>query len=367
MLKNISCFTLLTISLLQLHGDSYSPEAASVVLNTGKSNFPLNQDQGWYTKETLLIWKAQEDDVDYGNRFTFDDSFDHSKIRLKKPDFEWSTGVRVGIGRYLPHHELWDVSVFMTYFYNDATSKTTPNFDHGEVVSPAWAPGYLGPSVKSSVNWQLNLFVWDLALGRYITLTPHLTLHPFMGIRAGLIYQKYQNQNRSFAQVEDPDTFDLTFPLIKTDFKLRNDFYGIGPRLGTDFAYEFTSGWSIVGKFAGTLLAAHYNIRTALNGQFQRQLQVTPLHIKAKDGDSVLRTNLEGSLGLQWEKWVHDHKVHIVPSVLFEVSEWYGVNNWFDMSGPINNFNAPDLNLRTDRHYGDLGFLGVTINLQVDF
>src|SRR5271169_2917049 len=76
----------------------------------GVNNFPLQQDQAWYVKESLLIWHPYEDDIDFGTHYSgeSDSSF---KMAPHAPKFKWGTGVRLGIGRYLPHHELWDVSL----------------------------------------------------------------------------------------------------------------------------------------------------------------------------------------------------------------------------------------------------------------
>lgn len=211
---------------------------------------------------------------------------------------------------------------------------------------------------KSRVNWRLNYFTWDLSIGRHFTLTRTLEVHPYIGLRAALIDQTYFNRNVDLFV----DSNNTITPL-STRFKAENNFWGIGSRLGTEFSFRFGHGWSFLGNFSGSFLLSHYNIKERLNGLFDG----IPYNINVKDGDTVLRANVEGALGLGWEKWVRNHSVRIAPSFLFEATEWFAVNQW------VGNLNAdfrgsPNFLVNTDRRkQKDLGLLGFSVNLQIDF
>ena len=157
-----------------------------------ESNFPMQANQQWFMKETYLIMKPYEDDNDYASKLTttgdLTSQLDMS-MKLEKPDFDWFSGVRLGIGRYLAHHDKWDISLFSTYYYAEENDKSTPNRANGTLLTPLWIPRFSGGVTKGETVWRLNFFNWDLSVGREYNMLKTIVAHPFMGIRAALIYK----------------------------------------------------------------------------------------------------------------------------------------------------------------------------------
>ncbi len=334
--------------------------AANTSAEEPAMNYPLNDNQQGYTRESYLIWKPYEDDIDFADRFVREDLTDSSTVitdRFKHPKFEWSSGVRVAIGKYLPNHDQWDLSLIGTYYYNDADRHAKANPRNREGLANLFMPSFtLGSNIEVSGHLQMNYFTTDFLIGRYFTLTDNVQLHPYIGARAAFIYQDYHEK------LETNSTLTSHFK-----FKADHNHLGAGPRIGTDFSYGFGHGWAFLANLSAAFLYGRYTLSEKLGGFIFAPL-VQPLRYKVKDADTTLRSNIEGSIGLQWEKWVRGHTVRIAPSFQVEFSEWFAVKRWVDTHSTSSRITANnDLNLQSRRRYGDLGLFGFNINLHVDF
>ncbi len=336
------------------------------------STFPLNEDQEWFVKPSLLVWRPYQDDIDTGFTLTIPSTDPVvSKDKTQSVDFEWNTGVRLTIGRYLPRHEQWDVTLASTYFYSDTDQTVKGKGSPGAAITAlttiieGWNPAFLGPALQTKLNWRINYFTWDLAVGRLYNLTRKVIMHPYICLRTMLIYEKYSNKNETiiFNSLIEP-------VIANTKFKADSSTWGIGPRIGSDFTFNFGHGWSFVGGLSGSIVMGRYNIKESVDGflTLDTPAPSVPADLRIKDEDTVMRANLEGNIGLGWEKWVRDHSVRIAPSFMFEVTQWYLINNWSATNLPTSVAPGdPDWGMNSTRRMGDLGFLGFTVNLQVDF
>lgn len=337
-------------------------------------SFPLNPDQEWFVKPSLLVWRPYQDDIDTGYTLSIPSVFPTiSKDKTQNVDFEWGTGARLTIGRYLPNHEQWDVTLASTFFYSDTdqtvkgrgfSSLGSLSITQIKAIVDGWNPSILGTSLETDLNWRINYFTWDLAIGRLYNLTSKIVIHPYLCLRSLLIYEKYSNKNASVAL---NTTGNLA--LRHTKFKALNSVWGIGPRLGSDFAFYFGRGWTFMGGLSGSVVMGRYNIKEHVNGFiFTSSIPFTQTKLKIRDADTVMRANLEGNIGLGWEKWVRKHTVRVAPSFVFEATQWFLINNWVATNLPRSpSPGNPDWGMVSARRMGDLGFLGFTVNLQVDF
>lgn len=332
-------------------------------------HFPLSPSQAWGMEESLLVWKTFEDDTDYAVRLFQQrptDSLRFSKVSVKHPEFEWGTGVRLKLTRYLPSNDPWDINLIGTYYYSEASehAKVSSTFSKNDVnilLSP-WDTTEFGNINKANVGTHMNFFTFDLNAGRYYSLTRKIDIHPFIGIRAVLNYQKYKVRYLGFALSDNEG------PLVHTHFKGDHDFWGIGPRVGTDVALRMGRHWFLTGTFGASLFGGRYNVSERTSGNVLFVEATKQLRNKLKDEDTVLRSNIDASVGLEWEKWVRGNTVRIAPSFVFEVSEWFSMKRWIDTHFFRNSFvlNTQPA-LYPHRRYSDLGLMGFNINLKVDF
>jgi hypothetical protein len=312
---------------------------------------PFNANQGWFVEESLLIWHPFEDGLDFGAKYKTEGAAS-SKMSVEIPDFEWGTGARLTVGRYLPNHQLWDVNLAATYFYAEAKKTSRANPGDGQFIVSAFEATTLGAEItKATARWQINYYTWDLDVARSYLMTPKIVVHPHLGLRAALIYLDFDNRNTNI-------DVHLGFPVnTKTRFDTTNSMWGIGPRLGTDFSFDFAGDWSFLGNFAASLLYTNFSLNESFDGVVLPNQAI----IKTERTYNFLTTNLETALGLGWERWVRKETVRVAASFLFEASEWFNMNRLFHLGIFIDELPTPVYNR------GDLGLIGFSVNLHVDF
>lgn len=325
--------------------------------------FPRDQEQKWNVEPSYLYMKPVMTNIDYGTRIVSKDvtedvtlnSFEH-KIKAKKPSFQWDSGVRLGIGRFLPGNAKWDIALVGTYFYGQAKNHTKANIEEGQGIFPTYIPGFFELADKGSVNWTLNYFTLDLKLGRLFKMTPNIVIHPYAGIRSTFQYQDYSAKYHA--------TIDLKGPIRNTSIKNRmhNDFWGVGPMVGTQFSYFFQPKWTILGNLDASFALGQQSLR-------EKQLVVnadpdetTQFPTKSRDVLHPVRVGLGGNIGLGWEDWFQNNTIRFAPSVLFEGVIWFAMNQLWQTDEFIT-----ELRTRAIRKTGNLALMGLVFDLQVDF
>ncbi len=346
-------------------GQPRIPSSDTAQPSINQDVFPLNNEQGWYTRESYLLWSPHEDDVDWGVKFSTEVTPDVDiKTQIKKPDFGWYSGARIAVGRYLPHHDHWDISLISTYFYANTENHASPSKSKGGSLISTWSPV---PTIfnysEGKGSWRLNFFTWDLAFGRNLFLSSKITVHPFFTLRSYLIYDNQAARYSGSINESNLQQQSLT------KFKGYNNSWGLGPRLGSDFTFYLNKFWTIVGSLSGSVLLGSYKVGEELRNKFVNNLSntTTKINYNVSDHGYTVRSNLEGSIGMGWEKWVNRNRIRVAPSIVFEAAEWFDMNQWIALKSQAT-INPTTLNyFSTDRKHGDLTLLGFTFNLQVDF
>lgn len=325
--------------------------------------FPYSQDQEWFTEESYLFLKPYAENMDYGNKniFTAVDDFHPSrKIKVKKPEFEWSSGIRLAFGKYLPHHDLWDIGFTTTYYYSDTKDKVHANVASGTGFSQSFQSLFIRPTDGGTFHWKLNYWTFDMSIGRLFEMTSRTVFHPYFGLRGSAQYQ----HARSKAELIVDQSSSTTLTVIKVRSKIDNDFWGLGPRVGSAFTYCFSSHFSLLANFSAALLVGAQKLKenmlsfqtgSSTNAKVQNKL-------RSKDSIEVIRSNVEASLGLGWERWLNNGAVRVAPSLNLEGSLWFAMNQLYNFYNALQ-----DQQSIVRRRHGNLGLMGVSFNLQVDF
>lgn len=334
------------------------PASQEVEMSQG---FPLNKDQQWFVTESYLLWRPFQDGIDYANHVNQDGTkaSGHVKLRisLEKVEPQWYSGARLAIGKYLANHDAWDVSIVPTYFYSNEKGKSAPNEDKGTYLTPALTNGTLFE--KGSAFWRLNYFTCDLSLGREYRFVDTIIAHPYFGLRGTFINQKLRAILKQTEYFEQSGI--VVSQVVTSLFSGRNNFWGIGPRGGSDFQFIFQNQWSFLGGISAAIFLGQSRVKESVEGDFSVGASGISLDLltllQSKDKRYCVRTNVEGYLGLGWETWMKNHTVRIAPSFRFEGSKWFGTNKFYRITTQI-----------TDgRRHGNLSLMGFSFNLQVDF
>lgn len=319
------------------------------------THFPFNADQGWFVEQSYLLLKPTLGDLEYGNMITNKGSSTNGdfKIKVKSPEFEWDSGVRLGLGRYLPNHDKWDVSFYTTYFYGETEDHSSGDLNKLKGLATSYDPFVLILSENTKATWRLNYFVLDLMLGRQFSMTPEIIFHPYIGLRGSMIYTDFKSNN--FGDISVTIQGTTSSGSGRSKVKMKEDFWGIGPRIGTNFNYKFSGNWSFLSNLAASFLYGHYHVKEKSQSTLALAAISFPFASKSLDHDDAIRINLEGALGLGWETWFQNNTIRLAPNIQFEGSLWFDMNDFFK---PVSVFS---------QDHGNLGLMGLTFNLQVDF
>ncbi len=250
----------LTISIVQLH-------AAKANSAAGNSNSPAKTNGSttacvashrphYFVFGDALFLKAQEEGLDYAvvdhsPVIAFDNASGQSPQhhgKFKNGTGAWDWGYRVGLG-YNFSYDHWYVGVTWTQFNTENTRHASPDLDKeslfptrtggvsdgGLAVAPLFIVYFAD---KAKAEWELKYATLDLELGRYSRINKFLSLTPFIGLRAARILQDFD------ITYTNPNYFTaggvrIFFPKDKVD--ITNDMWGIGPRIGLNTNWKFTS------------------------------------------------------------------------------------------------------------------------------
>lgn len=316
----------------------------------------------WFADVSLLLWLPYEDQTEYADWYSQKvKNGIHLAIKLKKPHFQLNPGVRGVLGMYVPNHEEWDFSMGVTYFSGSASAKASAPTDEERYLVDTWIPSTqdIRTTSDATVHWGLNFFVFDLTLGRETLASRKFKAHPYLGVRGVVSYEAMRS---SSSGLDTSGTIDVSNRLR---FRGKSNYAGVGPRLGSDFTFVLGKSWGLIGNLSGALFFGNYKVHESI-----KTLVLTDFSDKRRfrgvDHGFAVRSNLEGSLGIRWETWSQNQKLKFSPSLMFEASEWFDMNQWIGIIVPRGPSEDGAL-IEFDRRHGDLGFVGCTLNLQVDY
>lgn len=278
---------------------------------------------GFYGSADFLWWKAYEGGSDYVLR----------NNHIRHVNFDWEPGFKVG-GGYLFDHDAWDADIEFTFF------RTHTNHSlRSDSLFPLVGDQDLSLN-HSKAKWRIHFYNLDLVVGKNYFVSKYLAFRPFFALTIAWI-----DQNRRFKfHTTEGDQISL---------KGRNDFSGVGPKLGVGAQYFFCEHFSCYGDVSGDLLWGDFSVR-------EREDDKT-----AGTQFYNLRYNLHRmvpvcafELGLSYEVHVDDDTCRFRLKAGYESQYWWRQNQL-----PI--FNADALVFH--RYSEDLGLQGLTVEARLDF
>lgn len=313
-----------------------------------------------------LYWVPHQDDLFYAVSQTTDTNSPVAKThnKYKQPHFGWSSGGRLSVGGYTS--DSWDVGLTGMYIHSDAHSHThVPPNATGQIVPGFNTNLFSTVALKSHASNRLKFGTLDFSIGREFFLTQRFAIHPLIGLRYFRMSEQYHAHYLSaFTGV------DLVPPttILTASFKAKNTTYGIGPRAGIDMQFYMTERFAFLGGLSGSLLWGTFRVHQRFRGQETAIDVFVPSIVKTSDKNASLRTNIDAYFGLGYDFWFNCDKNRFYVALSFEASEWFAMNQFNDtFSTPTLNSNAATITIAGLRRHGDLGFVGGTLHLQIDF
>lgn len=255
---------------------------------------------------SYLYWQAQEDGLDFAVKNNplltpSDNVYADMNGRLIGLDFKWEPAFKINASLLFPNG--WDLDARWTCYYNRSSHSTASSAVVANTTSglyPLWAlpqsyvatPTLFGRAVAS---WSLHFNTIDLELGANPFLTPRLSLRVHGGLKGIAILQKYHVK-----YMEGITIGGIT--MLPSTSALKNNCYGLGPRVGFDSKWYLSKGWSIAADLAGSLTLNSFKMRRS---DFDNAVGSENAFIeesKYKERIYSFRPNLEGLLGFAWDK-----------------------------------------------------------------
>lgn len=321
-----------------------------------------------------LYWVPHQDDLFYAASQTTDTSSPVAEThnKYKQPHFDWSSGFRLSVGGYTS--DSWDIGLTGMYIHSDAHSHThVPPKAIGQIVPGFNTNLFSTDALKSHASNHLKFGTLDFSIGREFFLTQRFAIHPLIGLRGFHMSQRYHAHYLSaFTMIDLP----LPATILKASFKAKNSTYGIGPRAGIDIKFYMTEHFAFLGGLSGSLLWGTYRVHQRFFGRESTIIVVdgvnefifAPSILKTSEKNASLRTNIDAYFGLGYDVWFNCDKNRFYVALLFEASEWFAMNQFNDTfsTTPLNSSIAT-ISIAGLRRHGDLGFVGGTLHLQIDF
>lgn len=242
-------------------------------------------------------------------------------LTSKNQKFEYTSGFRAGVG-YQFGYEKYDVNLAWTYLHPRTTSHFAASGTTSMIAPPFFdQTDSDAPKADSVVShWHLNFDMLDLELGRKFRIGRRFNLRPNIGLKGGWINQtqkmSYNNVALSQSPIEE---------YVQGTVNRKNNFEGIGPRVGVDLRYGVGSQFGIFSALSGALLYGNFDLKTKTyltdtsNNGIPHQ---GPLAASMTTSDHHMSPTLQILLGVDWSRCIYQ-KYQIRFGVAYEVQYWW--------------------------------------------
>lgn len=224
-----------------------------------------------YVAVDLLFWRAFESGLDICVPNSTSDIVNTSDGTVIStfsgtgldPNFRWSPGFRLTIGRDLPCNN-WDIALSWTHFHSNAR----------------------GSNNSHEFLWNVNFDTIDL-IAAYETNFCIFTLRPFGGLRGAIIDQK-----ADLRQFVNEQTIDL----ISNETHNREKFRGIGPILGLGADWCIGCGFSLYAAASWSWLYGNFDVDLERNAVTVDSIDFSQIGTRTEG----VQTVADAEIGVRW-------------------------------------------------------------------
>lgn len=293
----------------------------------------------------LVYWHAWQSNMEIAlkapfaiNNASCGVSWKHGKMVEIKSDFK--PGFTLGLG-YGFCYDNWDVFAEYTRYHtkhSKSLSLHPGGFLYARWIQPNLISNNLATHIKA--HWTLEMDVLNAELERRFYVGRKFIWTPHFGLAAVWIDQKFHGK------------FSLVSPI---PFLLHvhdaSDSWAIGPRFGIEGDWYLGCGFSLVGDVGADLLVTKYDLDLK-----QRSKNQPSIFMHSSDKFHTIRPELDMFLGLSFERYACDRRIHTKLTIGYDFQVWWDQNmiRWYNDSTFIT---APQ---------GNLYLQGFQILLRVD-
>ncbi|MCH9614551.1 MAG: hypothetical protein SP1CHLAM54_14880 [Chlamydiia bacterium] len=342
-----SLFVLSTISAFGLESNSTKIKKLEERINAleeGTSRIASPQVDGYGVQLGIepIYWRAKIE----GTEIAYSNQAATTSVPIKGDTIDvnpsWKWGLRVHATKFF-QYDGWDLDVNFLFYRprgSEGTSRSTANgripLKSGLITS--------GLINKATSELSMNYYCLNGELGKHFFVSNHLSLRLFASLQSVWLDIE-QDTNYSGGNVLGPHTSEI---------REKNDFWGMGPRLGVMTKWDFGSGVYFDAMVAPALLYGYYDVR------YKEERTLSTLQkINLRDQKHRFAPNVQFKASLGWGGYVNEKKQYIDVGFGYEAQFYFNQNQmlYFYELNP----------LRYKNYDGDLGMHGVTFRLNVTF
>lgn len=297
----------------------------------------------------FLYWKAAQPNLPYA--FVNTDALFQDLGYLSYIDFEWSPGVRIGLG-WETDYDGWNLTASWTWlrnksnasvgyvtepeaptalnFFSDIRGVHAPSILISAVNGNPTIPVYPG-FASAKASWKMLYNMFDVVLGKPYSVSRKLDLTPSIGVQGGWISRRL-------------DLFygGAPFGTFSSQTNNLNKFWGVGPRMGLNTDWKLGScGFALFGNFASALLFG--GCFDALYDNEEAEFGEDNTHITTPSSRAQIAPMLQMAFGLGWNKCFnyscHDYYVNL--DAAWELNYYWNLPNLFQWQGNQANYSFP--------------------------
>lgn len=184
-----------------------------------------------------IYWKVEQQKMQIGATGVVTDNT-HLKLKVLKPDFEYSNGFKVFAG-YTTQDQLWNTTLTLTHIPSAASLKLSEE-EELRNFSVFTGENYSFTEAFKDINmrWNATINYLDFDVERRLVFCDDLEIVPHIGIRGQWICQKAK----------------ISSDIPSFSAKFNNELRGIGVEGGCWGSWNLPWGVAVVGHFGGSLV-----------------------------------------------------------------------------------------------------------------
>ncbi|HNA62641.1 MAG TPA: Lpg1974 family pore-forming outer membrane protein [Rhabdochlamydiaceae bacterium] len=258
-----------------------------------------------------------------------------TSLNMVRAPLKWSSGARGTLGYHSQCDHL-DVQAIYTYYQNKIHGSQSG--DNAKFANSFLSGQFLDGSIGAQGHLKLTYNVGDLELGKtFFSQTTKALFRPFIALRGGWLDQGHGVKYTGVEKIDLGSGNVINYPAA-TSLVLDQDVWCIGPRIGIDMSWLGFRGFSLMVNFSTSLLygKAHQKLAMNIDDAYENSpgINYETDNIIGRDKFMVLSPQLQGFIGLQWERCI-ENRCSVKLFAGWEANYWWEVSNVLFFNRPL--------------------------------
>ena len=258
-----------------------------------------------FNEISFLYWYASQSNMELGVVADYSNPNYFYNGKIIHQDFNYDPGFKLTLGGNL-NPDKWDCILQYTWFKSTSTSCTSLIPYGDKVIFPSWQlPDFLISYYYGSEQWQLNMNILDLNLGKTYFVSDRLSFRSFYGARATFINEKV---NISYRNVTNPNFL----PIYQVNVEQKSNSWAVGPRIGLDTSWILGYGLNFYGNTGLDISFTQYPTISFKQETLDTLGQVIKgsLAKVVENNDNQVRLHTDLEFGISWGTHFYKNKFH---------------------------------------------------------